>query len=127
MVYIEVAAVIVFVAVVAAFAVWFVRRKRGESSRYKMLPRFGGDDEEAELENEEHEHDDDGDSGGTLHRLPTYDNQLTEEHDPGLAAEMHSRAQERDLALSSPTPVSPSPLQIQGEDEPENSASMFAI
>jgi len=100
-----VTAVIVFIAAVAGFAVWFIRKRRAGATRYKILPKFGDQDPD-----DEDEEDNEGGRGGLL---PVYDTRLTEEDDPALAAELESRARERD---SQPTVVSPSPLNIQGDD-----------
>jgi len=99
-----VTAVIGFVAAVAGFAVWFIRKRRAGAQRYKMLPRFGdhGDDDENE--------------GGTGGLLPVYDTSLADEEDPHLAAEMENRAQQQREDL--PTVVSPSPLNIQDDGAP---------
>lgn len=95
-------AVIGFVAAVAGFAVWFIRKRRAGAQRYKMLPRFG-----------DHADDDDNEPGsGGL--LPVYDTSVADEEDPHLAAEMENRSKQQREDL--PTVVSPSPLNIQGDD-----------
>eukprot|EP01113_Clastostelium_recurvatum_P017090 TRINITY_DN1_c1_g1_i3.p1 TRINITY_DN1_c1_g1~~TRINITY_DN1_c1_g1_i3.p1 ORF type:complete len:1621 (-),score=484.11 TRINITY_DN1_c1_g1_i3:48-4910(-) len=115
LVYIEVTAVIVFVAAVAGFAVWFIRRRRSGATRYKMLSRFGQDDED----DEDDEDNGEDEEGGRSMQLPVYDTALTEDEDPQLARELDERARERDEA--SPSPRSPS-LNIQGEDEEDSSS-----